>query len=132
MSRESNYKSDDFQRLNADNQFLYDQHEKLQHKYMALKKEADGQKGFYEKALEQRFNQMEQLEDDCAQLRQKVDEFETIAEDRRIKMEMAQRDKEDLKKKLDAKDRENLQGTQKEEELLAKIDELQRVIKEKD
>jgi hypothetical protein len=34
-----------------------------------------------------------------------VDEFETVAEDRRIKLEMALRDKDDLKKKLDAKDR---------------------------
>ena len=31
---------------------------------------------------------------------------------------MALKDKEDFKKRLDAKDRENLKGTQKEEELL--------------
>ncbi len=73
-----------------------------------LKKETEGQKDFYEKALEQRFNQMEQFEEECAQLRQKVDELDTIAEDRKIKYEIALRDKEELKKKLDAKDRENL------------------------
>jgi hypothetical protein len=75
---------------------------------MMLKKETEGQKDFYEKALEQRFNQMEQFEEECAQLRQKVDELDTIAEDRKIKYEIALRDKEELKKKLDAKDRENL------------------------
>jgi len=37
---------------------------------------------------------------------------------------MATRDKEEMKKRLDAKDRENLQGTKKEEELLAKIEDV--------
>jgi len=37
---------------------------------------------------------------------------------------MTLKDKEDLKKKLDQRDRENLQGTKKEEELLSKIEEL--------
>ena len=43
---------------------------------------------------------------------------------------MLGKDKEDFRKKLDAKDRENLQGTRKEEELMIKIEEIQKVLKE--
>jgi hypothetical protein len=42
------------------------------------------------------------------------------------------KDKEDLKRKVDTKDRENLQGTKKEEELLNKLEELQKQSKERD
>ena len=75
---------------------------------------------------------MEQFEEECNQLRQKLDELETLAEDRRIKCEMALRDKDDLKRKIDAKDRENMQVSKKEEDLMQKIEELQKTIKEKD
>jgi hypothetical protein len=61
-----------------------------------------------------------------------VEEFETLAEDRRIKLDMTMRDKDDLKRKLDAKDRENMQVSKKEEEMLQKIEELQKIIKDKD
>ena len=55
-----------------------------------------------------------------------------MAEDRRIKLDMTVRDKDDLKRKLDAKDRENMQVSKKEEEMLQKIEELQKIIKDKD
>lgn len=45
---------------------------------------------------------------------------------------MALRDKEDLKKKLEIKDTENMKVTLKEEELHAKIDDMQTHLKEKD
>ena len=45
---------------------------------------------------------------------------------------MALKDKEDFKKRLDAKDRENLKGTQKEEELLQRIEDLQKQMKERE
>ena len=61
-----------------------------------------------------------------------MEEFETLAEDRRIKLDMTVRDKDELKRKLDAKDRENMQVSKKEEEMLQKIEELQKIIKDKD
>ena len=51
-------------------------------------------------------------------------ELEQRENDNKIKCDMASKDKDDLKKKLDMKDRENLNGTKKEEELLARIEDL--------
>lgn len=51
---------------------------------------------------------MEQFEEECVQLRSRVEELETRENDNKIKCELALKDKEDLKKKLDMKDRENL------------------------
>jgi len=53
-----------------------------------------------------------------------VEELVERENDLRIKSEQALRDKEEFKKKLEAKDRENLKGTQKEEELLQRIEDL--------
>lgn len=52
MSRETQYKYDDYQRLMHDNQFLIDKAETAQQKYQAMKREFENQKEFYEKALE--------------------------------------------------------------------------------
>ena len=45
---------------------------------------------------------------------------------------MALKDKEDFKKKLEMKDRENLNGTKKEEELLGRIEDMQKQLKDKE
>jgi hypothetical protein len=101
IHREQNYKYEDYSRLKNDNQFILDKHEQLQQKYQNLKLEFDKQKDFYEKALEQRFNQMEQFEEESMQLRARVEELETRETDNKIKCDMALRDKEDLKRKLE-------------------------------
>ncbi|CDW71884.1 cop9 signalosome complex subunit 7b [Stylonychia lemnae] len=132
ISRESNYKYDDFNRLMNENQFLVDKYEKVQVKFQALKSELEQQKEFYEKALEQRFNQMEEFEEECMRLRQTVEELENNQNDNRIKCEMAVKDKETLKKQLQIKDKETFEVSRKEEDLLAKLDELQQQLKEKD
>ena len=46
---------------------------------------------------------MEEFEEECMQLRQRVEELETREKDNKIKYEMAIKDKEESKKKLDAK-----------------------------
>lgn len=51
---------------------------------------------------------MEQFEEECVQLRARVEELEQRENDNKIKCDLATRDKEELKKKLDMKDRENL------------------------
>lgn len=45
---------------------------------------------------------------------------------------MALRDKDELKKKLELKDRENLNVTKKEEELMGRIEDFQKQLKEKE
>jgi hypothetical protein len=59
-------------------------------------------------ALEERFKQMETFEDECTKLRSRVHELEERENDNKIKYELASNDKDDLKRKLDVKDRENL------------------------
>ena len=49
---------------------------------------------------------MEQYENECFELRKKVEHYENFNNDNRIKAEMVQKDKEDMKKKLENKDRE--------------------------
>jgi hypothetical protein len=51
---------------------------------------------------------MEHFEEECVTLRARVEELETSENDNRIKWELAFKDKEELKKKLDIKDRETL------------------------
>ncbi len=43
---------------------------------------------------------MEQFEEECAQLRQKVGDLEQTSSDMNIKSGVAQRDKDDMRKKL--------------------------------
>ena len=43
---------------------------------------------------------MEEFEDECAKLRERVQELEDSENDARIKWEMAAKDKEDMKKKM--------------------------------
>lgn len=45
---------------------------------------------------------------------------------------MALRDKEELKKRLEMKDKEQMNGTKKEEELSYKLEEFQKTMKEKE
>jgi len=49
---------------------------------------------------------MEQFEDECMHLRSRVQELEDVENDNRIKCELALKDKEDIKKKLNLKDKE--------------------------
>lgn len=77
-------------------------------KYSSIKREFDKQKHFYEMALEERFKQMESFEEECTQLRLRTHELEQREGDNRIKYEMAAKDKDDLKRKMDHFDRENL------------------------
>ena len=83
-------------------------------------------------ALEQRFKQMEDFEEECMHLRNRVQELETRENDNKIKLDMAVKDKEELKKKLDLKANELLRSTKKEEDLQAKMDDMQKAIKEKE
>jgi hypothetical protein len=49
---------------------------------------------------------MEEFEEECMKLRERVQELEDGENDTRIKFEMAIKDKEDLKKKLTQKESE--------------------------
>jgi hypothetical protein len=54
---------------------------------------------------------MEEFEEECTNLRSKVQELLDRENDNKIKCDLAIRDKDELKKKLDMKDRDNLKGT---------------------
>lgn len=69
---------------------------------------------------------MEEFEEECMHLRNRVEELETTQNDNRIKTDMAIKDREDIKKKLEQKTAELLKSTKKEEDLQAKMDEMQR------
>jgi hypothetical protein len=45
---------------------------------------------------------MESFEEECMHLRKKVEEYEQYENDNKIKVDMAFKDKEELKKKLDS------------------------------
>lgn len=82
--------------------------------------------------MEQRFKQMESFEEEGMQLRQRVEELEARENDNKIKCEMALRDKDEIKKKLLSKDKEQLQVSQKEGDLLQKLDEMSKQIRERE
>lgn len=75
---------------------------------------------------------MEEFEEECMHLRSRVKELEDRENDNKIKCDIALKDKDEFKKKLDMKDRENLNGTKKEEELLFRIEDLQKQLKDKE
>lgn len=117
MQRDYNQQIEELSRWKEDNIFLIDKHDGLQQKMQLLKRDLDKQKQFYEMALEQRFKQMEEFEEECMHLRQRVQELETRENDNKIKSDMAIKDKEELKKKLDIKINDNSKGIKREEEL---------------
>ena len=61
-----------------------------------------------------------------------MEELEQTQNDNRIKWELAFKDKEELKKKLELKDKDTFQNVVREEELQAKVEDMTKQLKEKE
>eukprot|EP00349_Pseudokeronopsis_sp_Brazil_P009947 CAMPEP_0202979562 /NCGR_PEP_ID=MMETSP1396-20130829/85675_1 /ASSEMBLY_ACC=CAM_ASM_000872 /TAXON_ID= /ORGANISM="Pseudokeronopsis sp., Strain Brazil" /LENGTH=76 /DNA_ID=CAMNT_0049719039 /DNA_START=614 /DNA_END=844 /DNA_ORIENTATION=- len=58
--------------------FMQDKYQAISQKYNALKRDFDKQKAFYEHALDERFRQMEQFEEEVVSLRQQIQELQQM------------------------------------------------------